>query len=432
LEKGKITYEKFIIVGLFATQKNLGIRSTDETLDELEALVNTAGGEVAARVLQNRPAPDPATFIGDGKVAEVAEAVKNFEADAVVFDNDLSPMQMKNLEEKLDCAVLDRTGVILDIFASRARSAEGKLQVELAQYRYLLPRLIGQGKNLSRQTASGGSSPIGTRGPGETKLETDRRHIRERIAKIEEELESVMRVRGEQRRMRDKKGAQTVALVGYTNSGKSTLLNTLTGAGIHTANRLFDTLDPTTRVLKLKENTEVLLTDTVGFIRNLPHQLVNAFRATLEELAYADLVLHVVDISNPRYEEQIAVTDALIEQLCEPGTPGIYVFNKIDLCENAVFHGGGNDRVFISAKSGVNTDKLLDMIYEKLVKDQRLIMLTIPYDKAAVLEKLYREAVVYKTEYTGSGIVVTGKCGEKLLGQIKKLTETPFQGGEKT
>ena len=282
-----ITEEKrnrAVLVGLRANSLPREDNASETSLEELEALLETAGGECVGSVLQSREAPEARTFIGEGKVAEVAELVRSQEADLVVFDNELSPSQQRVLTEEVGAQVIDRAGLILDIFAQRARTKEGRLQVELAQYKYLLPRLTGMWGHLVRQTASGGKSPIGTRGPGETQLETDRRHIRRKIAKLTEDLEEVRRIRAVQRDRREKNEVPVVAIVGYTNAGKSTLLNALTDAGIPARNRLFDTLDTTTRRLRLDETQEVLLSDTVGFIRKLPTHLIEAFKATLEEL----------------------------------------------------------------------------------------------------------------------------------------------------
>lgn len=414
--------ERVVIVGLNTGDE--AFASDDRTLDELEALLMTAGGEVVGRAIQNRPSPEPATLIGDGKCTEIANAVRDLQAELVVFDNDLSPVQMKNLEERLDCPVMDRTGVILDIFAARASTAEGKLQVALAQYQYLLPRLAGQGKNLSRQTASGGKSPIGTRGPGETKLETDRRHIRARITRLEEDLENVRRVRGEQRRRREKSAIPLVALVGYTNAGKSTLLNALSaptgGEPVHTANRLFDTLDPTTRSIRLPDRSSILLTDTVGFIRKLPHQLISAFRATLEELTYADLVLHVVDASDPEHEEQMRVTDALAEELCAEGVQRLIVYNKCDRCPPETIPAEHDDAVCISAATGKGLDRLAERIQTALFDRQTDFRFLLPYDNGGILTQLYDRARVDHVDYQPDGIAVAGRCDRKLYGQICK------------
>jgi GTP-binding protein HflX len=305
----------------------------------------------------------------------------------------------------------------LDIFAARAVTREGQLQVELAQYRYLLPRLTGMWRHLVRQTASGGSSPIGTRGPGETQLESDRRHIRRRIQRLSEELEQVRRVRNTQRRRREKNAMPTVALVGYTNAGKSTLLNCLTGAGIPARDRLFDTLDTTTRRLRLSDTQEVLLSDTVGFVRKLPHQLVEAFKATLEELRYADVLLHVIDLSSPDWEEQVAVTDALIEELGAGQTPRLRVYNKCDRFEGELPRD--RDAVFVSAKTGEGKDELLRALSDLLARGRRRVKLLLPYDRGALLELLHREAAVLSTEYAEEGVAVEAVIGPALWRRVR-------------
>ena len=355
--------ERAILVGLSAASMKESERSSEISMDELGALVETAGGEVVAQVMQNRPTPDPGTFIGEGKVQEIKELAEANGCDLVVFDNELSPSQANLLSDRLGVKVLDRSGLILDIFAQRAQTKEGQLQVELAQYKYLLPRLTGMWTHLVRQTASGGSSPIGTRGPGETQLESDRRQIRRKIQKLEEELAKVRQVRDTQRRRREKNYVPVVALIGYTNAGKSTLLNTLTKSSIPANNRLFDTLDTTTR--KLWTGTrEVLLSDTVGFIRRLPTQLVEAFKATLEELQYANVLLHVIDISNPEWREQAEVVEQLLHELGVEQTPVIRVYNKCDAYAGILPHG--ENTVCISARTGEGTDDLMKKITENL------------------------------------------------------------------
>ncbi len=377
-------------------------RSDDVSMDELWRLAETAGAEPVCTVLQSRDKPDPHSFLGMGKVQELKQLIENEECDLAVFDNDLTPSQARVLEEALGVRVLDRTGLILDIFAQRARTKEGKLQVELAQYRYLLPRLTGMWTHLKRQV--GTSAPIGTRGPGETQLETDRRHIRRRIQKLAEELEQVRRVRGTQRRRRERNALPVVALVGYTNAGKSTLLNTLTGDSIQTGDRLFDTLDTTTRRLDLAEGGQALLSDTVGFIRKLPTELVDAFKATLEELTYADLLLHVIDISNPDWETQARVVEELIVRLGAGQTPCLRVYNKCDAYFGRL--PAGEDEICVCARTGEGTGALLYAIGRKLGGDLARVSLRIPYDKAALVERLRREANVLDVQYADGGVDV--------------------------
>ena len=418
MDKNDITIERAVLAGLNAASLPQSERSTDITMDELAALVETAGGEVIGMFIQNRPTPDPGTFIGDGKVLELKDFITANECDLAVFDNELSPSQMRVLSEALGIKVLDRSGLILDIFAQRAQSREGQLQVELAQYKYLLPRLTGMWTHLVRQTASGGSSPIGTRGPGETQLETDRRHIRRKIQKLEEELSAVRKVRCTQRRRREKNAVPVVALVGYTNAGKSTLLNCLTGSDIPANDRLFDTLDTTTRKLRLSELTEVLVSDTVGFIRKLPHHLVEAFKATLEELSYADVLLHVIDISNPDWEEQAKVVDGLIQQLGASETPCIRVFNKCDAYVGILPHG--EDIVCLSARSGEGVSELVQKLLALLEQGNHRVHLEIPYSDAGIADALNREASILSLEYTDTGITAEVVVPPELFGKVKK------------
>lgn len=418
MNKTEDKIERAVLVGLSAQSMEPSERSTEISMEELSALVETAGGETVGMLMQNRPTPDPRSFIGDGKVKELKDFIIANELDLAVFDNELSPSQMRVLSEELNINVMDRSGLILDIFAQRAQSREGQLQVELAQYKYLLPRLTGMWTHLVRQTASGGSSPIGTRGPGETQLETDRRHIRRRIQKLEEELSAVRKVRSTQRRRREKNDMPVVALVGYTNAGKSTLLNCLTGSDIPANNRLFDTLDTTTRRLRIDDFTEVLISDTVGFIRKLPHHLVEAFKATLEELSYADVLLHVIDISNPDWEEQAKVVDSLISQLGAEQTPCIRVFNKCDTYMGILPHG--EDIVCLSAKSGEGISELICRLSELLSRGTRRVMLKIPYSDAGIADLLNREAQVISMEYTEDGIEAEAVVPPEIFGRLTK------------
>ena len=406
--------DRAVLVGLSAHSLPREECATEASMEELEALLETAGGVCVGMALQNRDAPEARTFIGEGKTAEVKELVRNAGADLVIFDNALSPSQQRVLSEELGVQVLDRAALILDIFAQRARTREGRLQVELAQYKYLLPRLSGMGASLSRQ---GGG--IGTRGPGETKLESDRRHIRERINRLEEELEQVRKVRSVQRERRMKNSIPVVAIVGYTNAGKSTLLNQLTGAGIPANNRLFDTLDTTSRLLTVSDNLDVILSDTVGFIAKLPHHLVDAFRATLEELEYADLLLHVIDASDPYLEQHIAVVNKLISQLARPGTPVLKCYNKADLVYSEDIPVG-RDIVAISAKRGINMDGLLKAIEKALDQARHHVVLRLPYSMGGQVETLHDNAQVKSVEYTAEGIEVEAVLDEILFGRLRE------------
>ena len=415
----KFTQEKYnraVLVGLSAFSLSREENATEESMEELSALLETAGGETVGIVMQQKDSPDPRTFIGEGKVAEVKDLVQAMDADMVIFDNSLSPSQQRVLSEELKVSVLDRSALILDIFAQRARTREGRLQVELAQYKYLLPRSLGMWKHLERQEGA-----IGTRGPGETQLESDRRHIHKKISKLEAELKDVRRVRATQRERRIKNEVPVVAIVGYTNAGKSTLLNHLTGAEIPANNRLFDTLDTTTRTLEISDTCTVLISDTVGFIRKLPHHLVEAFKATLEELEYADLLLHVIDSSSPQWREQAEVVEQLIHELGADQTPRIEVFNKCDLWTGDIRpHGEG--RVSISAKTGEGVPELLLAIGKILDNGARRVTIHLPYDKGGLVEALYKEAKVESVEY-GETIDVVAVCTPKIIGQLGPLVE---------
>ncbi len=406
--------ERAVLVGLNASCFSEEQVATEATLDELEDLLETAGGFCTGKILQNRHTPDPHSFIGEGKALEVKMLVEATESDMVVFDNELSPGNIRALEEIIGVTVLDRSALILDIFAQRAKTREGRLQVELAQYQYLLPRLSGMGVSLSRQ---GGG--IGTRGPGETQLESDRRHIRERINRLEEELEQVRKVRAVQRERRLKNSIPVVAIVGYTNAGKSTLLNQLTGADIPANDRLFDTLDTTSRQLKVSDNLDVILSDTVGFIAKLPHHLVEAFQATLEELEYADLLLHVIDVSDPYLEQHIAVVNRLIAKLAKPGTPVLKVYNKVDRVYSEEIPRGKNT-VAISAKKGVNMDGLLKAIEQALEKSRHHVLLRFPYAKGGMVDTLHSGAKVHSVDYTADGIEVDTILDEILYGRLRE------------
>ena len=410
----KNVQERAVLVGLNADCFTQAQTATDETLEELDALLETAGGFCTGKILQNRHTPDPHSFIGEGKAQEVRMLVEATASTMVIFDNELSPGHIRALEEILGVTVLDRSALILDIFAQRAKTKEGRLQVELAQYKYLLPRLSGMGASLSRQ---GGG--IGTRGPGETKLESDRRHIRERITRLQSELEQVRQVRAVQRERRMKNSVPVVAIVGYTNAGKSTLLNQLTGAGIPANNRLFDTLDTTSRQLHVSDNLDVVLSDTVGFIAKLPHHLVDAFRATLEELEYADLLLHVIDSSDPNREEHIQVVDRLITKLAKPGTKVLRCYNKADLVSPEDIPVG-EDVVKMSAARGEGMEQLLQAIEAALGHSRHHVVVTLPYSMGGMVETLHSGAQVLDIEYTGEGIVVETILDPILYGKLKE------------
>ena len=393
----------------------------EESLAEFRELVSSAGGQVAAELLQHRPRPDPATLVGSGKVEEIAALAASTEADLVLFDQDLTPTQLRNLEAALPCRVLDRTQLILDIFARHARTREGQLQVELAQLEYMLPRLTGKGKSMSQ--LGGG---IGTRGPGETKLETDRRQIQRRIDKLKLDLESVRRVRKQQRQRRESVPVPTVALVGYTNAGKSTLFNCLTGAGVLQSSRMFATLDPKLRAIELPSRRKILLSDTVGFIRNLPHTLVTSFRATLEEVAQAEVLLHVRDASSTYGEDQKAQVEKVLGELEVLAKPRIEVLNKIDLLDEHERDGllvrtqAGNE-VAVSARAGEGMDALLAAIDGALHTDPVIeTELRVPQHEGAVLAAIEAGMVVHSREYDGNLVRLAVSGPASLVGRLRQ------------
>ncbi len=389
-----------------------GEYDVESSLQELEELAKTAGAETLATLVQKREAPDKATCLGSGRVEELRELCENMEADLVIVDRELSATQQRNLEEALDVPVIDRTTLILDIFAQRARSAEGRLQVELAQLEYRLPRLAGQGTSLSR--LGGG---IGTRGPGETKLESDRRHIRRRIASLKEQIAEVEKRRGNLRERPKKVGTQTVAIVGYTNAGKSTLLNALTDAGVLAEDKLFATLDPVSRALKLPDGRQVLLIDTVGFVRRLPHHLVQAFRSTLEEAAEADVILNVCDASSPEAEEHLRVTRELLRELGCGDRPVLSVLNKCDVAP-ALLPDTGDHAIRISAKTGGGLPRLLEAVAQALPPDRRRVELLLPFSEGQLAQRCRVEGAVEKEEYTPEGLRMTVTLGVQMLSEV--------------
>ena len=412
MEECKITTA--VLVGM--AENSASIPMHQSSLDELERLLETAGGVAFAKVLQVKSTFDARTCIGSGKVQEIADLCHANGVDLVVFDFELTAGQIRNLEEDMgDIRVIDRSMLILDIFALHATSGEGKLQVELAQLKYTAPRLMGQGKDLSRQ---GGG--IGSRGPGESKLESDRRHLKERIHALESQLAEMEHTRGVMRRQRDKSGLKKIAIVGYTNAGKSTLLNALTDAGVLSENKLFATLDPTTRRLELPCGESVLLTDTVGFIRRLPHHLVEAFRSTLDEVRYADILMIVADVSDKELEEELAVTEEIIASLDAKDKPRIFVYNKCDTVEGLLCADVREDAVAISAKNGIGIDLLLSKVEDVLHKQSKDYDLLFPYDAQARLNDLYRDYTVLSTEYGENGTRVRARLDEKGRGMFSK------------
>lgn len=393
------------------------------SLDELEELAATAGIKTVAHVVQKRPDKDRATCIGAGKLEEIAEFIKNTGATLLIFDHELTATQLRNIEAACDVAVIDRTMLILDIFAQRAQSREGRLQVELAQHRYLLPRLSGLGKNLSRLGGGGGGAGAGARrGKGETKLELDRRHIRRRIQSLEDALERLTQRRDQMRQRRRKDGVTTVAIVGYTNVGKSTLLNALTDAGVLAEDKLFATLDPTARALTLPDGRSVMLIDTVGLVRRLPHHLVEAFKSTLEEAVHADLLLNVCDIASPEAAVQIEVTKALLQDLGVADTPVLTVLNKCDkVAEMPLTMGAGT--VAISAKTGAGFEELLKKIQAMLPPSQRRMRMLIPYDKGALIAEIRQEGKIFSQEYREGGTEVDALVDRKIIHKVEEFCQ---------
>ena len=405
------TQETSVLVGLDA-----GDYDAEVSIDELEELAKTAGSKVLAKIVQKREKPDPATYIGSGRLREIRDFCRDNEADLIIFDCELSPSQQRNVENFTDVRVIDRTTLILDIFAARARSKEGRIQVELAQLKYSLPRLGGKGTELSR--LGGG---IGTRGPGETKLESDRRHIRRRIEALSAELKEIEKRRIRMRNRREKTGIESVAIVGYTNAGKSTLMNTLTNAGVLAQDKLFATLDPTARALTLPDGRQVMLIDTVGLVHRLPHELVEAFKSTLEEAAAAHVILNVCDASSPECSEHLEVTQKLLKELGCESTPVISVMNKCDLADNIYDMPAIGKTVMISALRGKGLDRLLKEIEKALPKTRSRAKVLIPFSSGAQAGRIRTEGVVISEEYTPDGILMDGIIPISILEELKKF-----------
>lgn len=389
---------------------DLGEYDVENSLDELTELVNTAGGEVVMRITQKRPSFEKATCIGSGRLEEMAQICRDMQIDQIIFDHELTATQIRNIEDACGVHTIDRTMLILDIFAQRATTKEGKLQVSLAQYKYRLPRLAGMGINLSRQ---GGG--IGTRGPGETKLETDKRHIRTRIAALTEELKEIEKRREFHRSRRKKDGVLVCAITGYTNAGKSTLMNTLTDAGVLEENKLFATLETTSRSIELEDGRTVMLVDTVGFIRRLPHHLVEAFKSTLEEAANADIILNVCDAGDPDVCEKAKVTTDLLHELGCDGIEIINVFNKCDTLENPEDIHMDENSVLISAKQNIGLDRLLKMIQDKLSSDFVRTEILLPFSEAGLLNKIRIDGKVFSEEYKAEGILADALIDNKIF-----------------
>lgn len=424
MEKQEIQNSRAVLVAL--CPDNDRAEEIEKSLDELARLLDTAGGEAVARLVQNKDTPDVRTVIGSGKVTELKALCENNEIHLVIFDCELSPSQIRNLEEELDGPlVIDRSMLILDIFALHATTGEGKLQVELAQLKYTAPRLIGKGTELSR--LGGG---IGTRGPGESKLESDRRHMKRRITALEEELAVLEKNRMTMRASRDRSGLCKVAIVGYTNAGKSTLLNRLTGAGILAEDKLFATLDPTTRKLSLPSGETVLLTDTVGFIKKLPHHLVKAFRSTLDEAVFADILLILIDASDEEYPEQLAVTEQLLSDLGATDKPIIYVFNK---CDNGIAYNPasvlrreGANSVCISAMTGDGVDDFLALLEKNVLAGKTRVTFRIPNNEQGALNVLYKNATVEDVDYGADAVTVVATVDAKTRGMLRRYDTAPL------
>ncbi|HEX2178476.1 MAG TPA: GTPase HflX [Actinomycetota bacterium] len=433
--------ERVVLVGVVRSQAD--VEEGMESLDELAQLAATAGAETVDRFLQSRPSPDPATYVGKGKAQEIVERARQLKATAIVFDDELHPAQGRNLEDVAGVnplapdalKIIDRTGLILDVFAQHAHSAEGKLQVELAQINYMVPRLRGWGEVMSRIGGSGGGGgaagpSLGTRGPGETKLEIDRRAISRRLKKVKEELKEVERTRKVKNRQRQRVGAQQISLVGYTNAGKSTLLNAFTGAGVLVENKLFSTLDPVSRKLELPDGRQAVLTDTVGFVRKLPHQLVEAFKSTLEQTIHADLLLHVIDASQPDPRDHIRAVDEVLMQIGAGDVPRILAMNKSDGLDGDArrrLQSQFPDALFISALKGEGLEELLEAVAQRLAASQTIAEFVVPYDSGEIRSQLHELGEVQAETAAEDGWRLTVKAPRSVLGRFGDYV-APFHG----
>ncbi len=423
VEYRQLRLERVVLVGVWTEGS---VADAENSLSELAALAETAGSQVLEGLIQRRSRPDTATFIGRGKVDELRDAVVATGADTVICDGELSPSQLRNLEQQAKVKVVDRTALILDIFAQHAKSKEGKAQVELAQLQYLLPRLRGWGESLSRQGggAGGGSGGggVGTRGPGETKLETDRRRINQRIAKLRREIKAMRTVRQTKRSRRASSGVPAVAIAGYTNAGKSSLLNRLTQAGVLVEDSLFATLDPTTRRTAAEDGRVYTLSDTVGFVRHLPHQIVEAFRSTLEEVSYADLVVHVVDGAHPDPEGQVSAVREVLADVSADTVPELLVINKVDAADEETIlrlKRTWPDAVFVSARSGIGIDELQVAIAQRLPRPAVDMRVLLPYARADLVARIHRSGQVLQTSYLDEGTELRVRIDERLAAELE-------------
>ncbi|AGZ45363.1 GTPase HflX [Actinoplanes friuliensis] len=421
VEYRQLRLERVVLVGVWTEGS---ISDAENSLTELAALAETAGSEVLEGLIQRRGRPDAATFIGRGKVDELRDVVIATGADTVICDGELSPSQLRKLEEQVKVKVVDRTALILDIFAQHAKSKEGKAQVELAQLQYLLPRLRGWGESLSRQGGGAGGSGggVGTRGPGETKIETDRRRINTRISRLKREIKSLRTVRQTKRSKRTNSGVPAVAIAGYTNAGKSSLLNSLTSAGVLVEDALFATLDPTTRRTAAEDGRVFTLSDTVGFVRHLPHHIVEAFRSTLEEVAYADLVVHVVDGAHPDPEGQVSAVREVLGEVGADRIPELLVVNKMDAADEETvlrLKRAWPDAVFVSARSGLGIDELHAAIAQRLPRPAVDLRVLLPYDRGDLVARIHRTGQVLDTRHTEDGTELRVRVGEQLAADLE-------------